>query len=110
MLMVGIMVSALVGVAVADADPERAAPNLRIVSDQPFVVAGSGFRSNERVHLLVAAPGPVSSTVRAGRLGRFRVILAAAAPRCGSIVVQAVGNRGSRAMIDRAGLDCADVG
>jgi hypothetical protein len=29
--------------------------------------------------------------------------------RCGSFVVQAIGNRGSRAMIDRTGLDRAPI-
>jgi hypothetical protein len=83
-------------------------PRLAFVSYEPVVVAGSGFRSYERIRVLVS-PGPVTRTIRAGRLGRFRVTVRTSFPRCGGLVVQALGSRGSRAMIDRAGIDCAPI-
>jgi len=82
------------------------ASRLALVSDEPVVVAGVGFQPRERVRLLIT-PGPSVRTVLAGRLGRFRATLRASMPRCGGVVVQAVGNRGSRAMTDRTGPDCA---
>jgi hypothetical protein len=47
--------------------------------------------------------------VRAGQRGRFRATIRLFIPRCGSFVVQALGDQGSRAMIGRAGLDCASI-
>ena len=84
------------------------APRLALVSDEPVTVAGVGFRPYERVRLLIT-PGPSTRNVRAGRLGRFRVTLRASMPRCEGVVVQALGARGSRAMIDRSGPDCTPV-
>ena len=86
--------------------PASSFSRLVFVSDQPVAVAGTGFHPYERVRLLVT-PGPSTRNVRAGRLGRFRVTLRASMPRCGGVVVQALGSRGSRAMIDRTGPDCA---
>ena len=85
-----------------------AAPQLRIVSTEPAVVVGVGFRPHERVRLLIT-PGPSARTVRAGQRGRFRVTIRQRVPRCGSFVVQALGNQGSRAMIDRTGPDCSSI-
>lgn len=107
-LALGIVSSALLAVSCANAGTDRAAPVLRISSDRPLVVVGTGFRPQEGVRLLVS-PGPATQRVRAGQRGRFRVVLAAAMPRCGGIVVQAVGRQGSRATIDRTGPDCASV-
>jgi len=84
------------------------APQMRIVSTEPAVVIGVGFRPHEKVRLLIT-PGPATRTVRAGQRGRFRTMIRLGVPRCGSFVVQALGNQGSRAMIDRAGLDCASI-
>jgi hypothetical protein len=71
-------------------------------------VVGVGFRPHEKVRLLIT-PGPATRTVRAGQRGRFRATIRLVVPRCGSFVVQAIGNRGSRAMIDRTGLDRAPI-
>ena len=109
MFILGIVLSALLAVSCANAGTERAAPHLRIVSDRPFVAVGSGFRPDERVRLLVTAPGPATRAVRAGRLGRFRVVFSITLTRCGGVVIQAVGNLGSRAMVDRTGPDCASI-
>ena len=99
---------ALVAVLLVGSTQAKAAPRLALFSDQPVVVAGSGFRPYEKVRLLIT-PGPSKRDVRAGRRGLFRVLLRASMPRCGAFAVQAFGSRGSRAMIDRTGLDCASV-
>lgn len=83
-------------------------PQLRIVSTEPAFVVGVGFRPNETVRLLIT-PGPSTRAVHAGQRGRFRALIRLVVPRCGSFVVQAFGNRGSRAMIDRTGVDCASI-
>lgn len=110
-VLLAIAVALVLGAACARGSDEGGAATLRIVSDQPFVVAGSGFVAHERVRLLVSAQQSMTQTLRAGRLGRFRVALPMRGfPRCGGIVVQALGNRGSRATIDRPGPDCAPIG
>ena len=102
-VVLGVALAALVPAGLAEASN---APHLRIVAGEPGVVVGVGFRPHEKVKLLIS-PGPSSRTVRAGERGRFRATMRLVIPRCGSLVVQAIGNRGSRAMIDRTGLDCA---
>jgi hypothetical protein len=84
------------------------APRLGFVSDEPVIVAGAGFRPFERVRLLIS-PGPSTRALRAGRRGRFRVTVRVSMPRCGGLVVQALGSRGSRALIDRPGPDCDPI-
>ena len=107
-LTLGVVFAALLAVGSAAAGT-GATPRLHLVSDAPVVVAGAGFRPYERVRLLVSAPGPSTRGVRAGRLGRFRVALRVSMPRCGGLVVQALGSRGSRAMVDRTSTDCAPI-
>ena len=75
---------------------------LFLVSTDPLVVRGLGFRPEERVKLLVTVGGravPVRG-VRASRAGRFRVRLGAAVGASDAVVVQAIGVRGSRATVD----------
>ena len=105
-VVVVIALGALLQVGWTSASP--AAPQLRLASTEPAVVVGLGFRPHERVRLLIT-PGPSTRTVRAGERGRFRATVRLGIPRCGSFVVQALGNHGSRAMIDRTGLDCASI-
>ena len=93
---------------VALAGGGAATPKLRAVDLDPLTLNGSGFRANERVRLLVAAPPVVKSRlVRAGARGRFRVAFAVKVGRCDSAVVQAIGLRGSRATFQHDALDCA---
>ena len=105
---VGLVLGLLLLVASAPAS-SSVQPRLVLVSDRPVVVAGRGFHAYEKIRLLVT-PGPSVKTVRAGRLGRFRVRIGFSMPRCGGVVVQALGNRGSRAMVDRPGPDCTPIG
>jgi hypothetical protein len=94
--------------AVALAGGGAATPRLRAVDLDPLTLTGSGFRANERVRLLVAAPPVVKSRlVRAGARGRFRAAFALKVGRCDSVVVQAIGLRGSRATFQHDTLDCA---
>jgi hypothetical protein len=94
------------GCGAAPSGPVRSEPSpgavLRLVALDPPTVRGSGFRPRERVTLLVSA-GPGKSTrrrVTAGPRGGFTVRLPRAAGTSEALVVQAVGNRGSRAMVD----------
>jgi hypothetical protein len=84
-------------------------PMLRLVALDPPTLSGSGFRPRERVTLLVSA-GPGKSTSRrvtAGSGGGFTVTLPSAASGCDALVVQAIGARGSRAMVDVTQPHCA---
>ena len=76
-----------------------AKPQLRVVSLQPFAVAGSGFRAGEHVRVTVRADGDVAARTDAadirGRIGvRFRAM---ALGDCPTYVIAARGDRGSRA-------------
>jgi hypothetical protein len=104
-IVLGVVVAAFLVVGMAAAS---SSPRLVLVSGDPVVVGGTGFRPSERVRLLVT-PGPATRTVRAGKLGRFRTTLGLSIPRCGGVVVQALGDRGSRALIDRTGVDCTSI-
>jgi hypothetical protein len=86
-----------------------ARPALRPLDLDPLTLSGTGFRKNERVTLLLAAPPVVKSRiVRATARGRFRVVFRIAVGRCDSVVVQAIGARGSRATFRQDGLHCAE--
>jgi hypothetical protein len=105
---VALVLAALLAASCARAATQGSRPTLRIASDKPFVVVGTGFRSGERVKLLVSTPKPDVRTVRAGSRGRFRLVLRVALPWCGgALVVQAIGAHGSRATVDRSAPDCA---
>ncbi len=76
-----------------------ARPQLRVVSLQPFTVAGSNFRAGEHVRVTVRAEGAVGARaddadVR-GRIGvRFRGMTLG---DCPTYLVAARGDKGSRA-------------
>lgn len=82
-------------------------PALRITDLSPLTVRGANFRPGERVKLLVNAVTPLSRSVRAGSRGRFvaRLGVRVDASVC-SVVVQAIGAAGSRAMVDMARPGC----
>ena len=88
----------------AGAEDRAGRASLSIVSEQPLVVRGQGFKPGERVKLLVTVGGRAAPTgaARASRAGRFTARLRAAARPSEAVVVQAVGARGSRATVDVA--------
>jgi hypothetical protein len=98
---------ALIGIALVSGGAAK--PALRPVDLDPLTLRATNFRANERVKLLFSAP-PVSSTrvVRAGPRGGFRVVYRVAVGRCDSVVVQAIGARGSRATFQRDAPDCIE--
>lgn len=98
---------ALVGIALVSGGAAK--PALRPVDLDPLTLRATNFRANERVKLLFSAP-PVSSSriVRAGPRGGFRVVYRVAIRRCDSVVVQAIGARGSRATFQRDAPDCIE--
>jgi hypothetical protein len=95
--------------AVALTGGGAATPRLRAVDLDPLTLSGTGFRKNERVTLLVAAPPVVKSTkLRANARGRFRIVFRVKVGRCDAAVVQAIGAHGSRATFQHDALDCAE--
>lgn len=86
---------------------EAKRPALKILDLAPLRVQGTNFEAGERIRLLVNARGPLAKTVRAGERGGFTVRLGVSVDGCTAVVVQAIGARGSRAMVDltRPGCD-----
>jgi hypothetical protein len=102
-----VKVLALLGVLLVSGGAAR--PALRPLDLAPLTLAGSGFRANERVTLLVAVPPVVKTTkLRANARGRFRIVFRVKVGRCDAAVVQAIGARGSRATFQHDALHCAE--
>jgi len=96
-------------VLAAPAPGAIARPALRPVSLQPLTVQGLRFRANERVTLLLASEGLASKRlVRAGPLGRFTVRYGLRVDRCTPYTLQAIGTRGSRAMLQHDIVGCIE--
>ena len=74
---------------------------LRLLKRAPVALAGSHFRSHERVRVTVSISGGASarSVVRASGNGSFVADFATGASRCSTIRAVAVGNAGSRALL-----------
>lgn len=103
----GVKLLALIGIALVSGGAAK--PALRPVDLDPLTLSATGFRANERVKLLLSAPAVSSSrTVRAGVRGRFRVVFRVRVGRCDSVVVQAIGARGSRASFHRDAPNCIE--
>jgi hypothetical protein len=87
---------AFAGLALAAAgSAAQSRPQLDVVSTEPFRIAGTGFRSFERVTLRATLDGETMVLARrAGRRGRFWALLPDDA--C-SVTASAKGSRGSKA-------------
>jgi hypothetical protein len=107
-------VAALAGLALALAvsppaggAAEASKPKLRIVQQDPLLLRGMRFEPREQVRLLIVAGKPYAKRVRAGAAGGFAVPLRFVRKEpCTSIVVQAIGNQGSRAAASLPGRGC----
>jgi len=75
-------------------------PVLGVSGTSPFEVRGAGFRSGERVQVLLAVNGSryERSTV-AARDGTFRASFRATLGPCGRFTLRAFGSMGSRALV-----------
>ena len=101
-----VLVTLVTASAALGGDGKR--PALRITDLAPLTVRGTNFEPGERVKLLVNAGRPLSRAVKAGPRGRFLARFGIRVDAtCSSVVVQAFGNAGSRAMVDltRPGCD-----
>jgi hypothetical protein len=102
----------LAAVAVASAGPAAgepaAKPQLRVASLKPFVVVGSGFRSDETVRVTVRTDaGATSKRDEASVGGRIGVRFAGLRLRpCPDYVVAASGDEGSRAALRSVPRPC----
>lgn len=79
----------------------QARPSIRIVSDSPFMVAGTGFRPGEQVRVIARRGADRAvRTVPAARNGTFRVrLFTFGGDDCTFVSVNAMGSRGSRAAL-----------
>ncbi len=72
-----------------------------------MLLRGTRFEPREQVKLLIVAAKPYAKRVRAGAAGGFAVPLRFVRKGpCTSVVVQAFGNRGSRAAASVPGRGC----
>ena len=94
--------------AVAPATHASTTPKLRLVSRQPFIVRGEGFRPAERVVVTaLTLIGPKRVIVRATAKGRFGATFLLPTQPCGkAFAVRAVGGQGSRATLGVPGQPC----
>jgi hypothetical protein len=89
---------ALVGLGAGSASSQH--PALRLVKRAPLELAGSHFRSHERVRVTVTVSGARGTrAVRASESGSFVVTLATAAGPCSVVRAVAVGSARSRAVL-----------
>lgn len=84
------------------------APRLQFAQLYPLTVQGFTFRARERVRVTVRGQREVTNSVVADRAGRFTVRFALRIPRCGSLLVRAVGSAGSHASRELPRPDCRE--
>ena len=89
------------GLANLGSGPSRH-PALRLRNIAPLELAGSHFRSHERVRVTATVSGARSArTVRASDNGSFVVAFPIGAGHCSAVRAVAMGNTGSRALLKR---------
>ena len=93
--------------AQVEGDSARKA-RVEIVRTAPLTIRGTGFKAGERVRLLATGDGVETRRIAATTAGSFTARFGLPAGRCTALVVQAIGNMGSRATIDRPTLDCIE--
>jgi hypothetical protein len=98
---------AAVVLAQTDNSTKRAArPQISASSQSPLTIDGTGFRSNERVRIVVDGGGAEAwENTHASRRGRFRVVLNGV-KGCDSLTVSAAGSKGSRASLNVSSYVC----
>jgi hypothetical protein len=94
-----VVIVALGAAGAALAGPEASKPSLRILDAAQLTVRGTSFKPGERVKLLINAGTPMTKAVKAGPRGGFTARLGVRMNNA-TVVVQAIGTRGSRAMVD----------
>jgi hypothetical protein len=87
----------------SSSSPQR--PELRPISQSPLRVAGTGFRSGEKVRLVADAPHKQVKHTRADSSGSFRTTFPELSG-CGSITITATGSKGSRAEFNFSQIAC----
>jgi hypothetical protein len=92
--------------AASGSEAETAAKaRVSLVNDAPLVVAGRGFKADERVRVAAStARGQYRKTTAVTRLGRFSVRFASVDASCGPLFVAVTGTQGTRATWRRPGI------
>lgn len=86
---------------------EETRPTLKLVGTSPVEIRAAGFRSRERVRVVVVTDDRAAKRVRAGVRGGFAVTFAdLSVDRCSGLFVSAVGAHGSRASLKRPHVYC----
>lgn len=103
-ILAGLLVTAALVAALGSAWSGQSSgrPALRVVDQRPFTVQGRHFRSRERVKVTLykQQQSVLTRRVTASSTGAFRAVLQeTAVDRCDTIMVRAVGARGSTAQL-----------
>lgn len=91
------LVALLMLVSVANALGTTRRPTLKLDSGPPAVLKGSNFTPRSVVRIFMTGPQATTFKVRATVRGTFALAVPHTAPRCASLIVQAVGVNGERA-------------
>jgi hypothetical protein len=91
------LLAALLALPVTAGARTKPKPSIMVTRVLPLTVKGSGFVAGERVKVVVRIPEVYRKTVRAGRRGRFTLLMRVPAGKCVTIRVAAIGSKGSRA-------------
>jgi hypothetical protein len=79
--------------------------SLRVAHLAPLAVTGHGFKGREQVRLVLTARGATwKKAARAGSTGSFTASFPVRVGHCTGFTVQAIGSRGSRAILKRPPL------
>jgi hypothetical protein len=86
-----------------------AAPTLRVVSDQPLVVRGTGFGAGEALVVRVYGKTVTTTSVHASSTGAFRVRLVRpeASLPCGRLLVRVTRAAGTKVAVLAGPRECA---
>jgi hypothetical protein len=108
LIIVVVLAASLLGLGVADAVPATTHATLRLMDAAPVAFRGTGFKTRERVRVVVTAKTRVAKSVTASTGGVFVVHFAGMdESSCVGFTATAVGSDGSRASFKRAPGQCA---
>ena len=103
----GVAICAVLALSASSANGAGRYATLAISDRSPLTIRGARFSPNEKVTLLVSGRIQRTRSVRAGSRGGFTTVFRVGLGRCDALVVQAFGNRGSRAQVDLTQTACA---
>ena len=103
----GVAICAVLALSASSESAVGRNATLAISDRSPLTIRGARFSPNEKATLFVSGRVQRTRSIRAGSRGGFTTVFRVGLGRCDAIVVQAFGNRGSRAQVDLTQTACA---